>query len=328
MLAAALRASPVGPPDPFQVIHLSRISASTRAGSGLAENTAQRRLLGGPLRLPGLALAPFSAVMRKLWFPFWLAGVRLRRSGGPLVLVVLGLAAAAAMLAAVLAGTTAAEDREVARQVSATARQGAVGSRQLVQRRRPGRAVPDPRHDRPPAARARAPGARDRHVALPRSTSSAVRCSASARSTTSAVGCTCARAVCRASAGRSTARCSSSVAAGRSRTCRGCGSCPSARASLRTSTLFGDAIPAQDLRRVGLRREDPPLPPARAAAARARERRRRARPLAGAARRLPQLRLGRAARSWHGALVVGRGVWRRESSRRAPPSRARASASS
>jgi hypothetical protein len=64
------------------------------------------------------ALAPFSAVMHKLGFPFWLAGVRLRRSGGPLVLVVLGLAAAAAMLAAVLAGTTAAEDREVARQVT------------------------------------------------------------------------------------------------------------------------------------------------------------------------------------------------------------------
>jgi hypothetical protein len=56
--------------------------------------------------------------MRKLSFPFWLAGVRLRRQGGPLVLVVLGLAAAAAMLAAVLAGTTAAEDREVARQVT------------------------------------------------------------------------------------------------------------------------------------------------------------------------------------------------------------------
>ena len=56
--------------------------------------------------------------MRKLSFPFWLAGTRLRRRGGSLVLVVLGLAAAAAMLAAVLAGTTAAEDREVAGQVS------------------------------------------------------------------------------------------------------------------------------------------------------------------------------------------------------------------
>lgn len=53
----------------------------------------------------------------RLWFPFWLAGARLRRRGGALVLVVLGLAAATAMLAAVLAGTTAAEDREVAGQV-------------------------------------------------------------------------------------------------------------------------------------------------------------------------------------------------------------------
>jgi len=56
--------------------------------------------------------------VRKLSFPFWLAGVRLRRRGAPLVLVVLGLAAAIAMLAAVLAGTTAAEDREVGRQVT------------------------------------------------------------------------------------------------------------------------------------------------------------------------------------------------------------------
>src|SRR6476619_5967869 len=55
--------------------------------------------------------------MRKLSFPFWLAGARLRRRGGPLVLVVLGLAAATAMLAAVLAGTVAAQDREVGRQV-------------------------------------------------------------------------------------------------------------------------------------------------------------------------------------------------------------------
>ncbi len=56
--------------------------------------------------------------MRKLVFPFWLAGARLRRQGGPLVLVVLGLAAATAMLAAVLAGTVAAQDREVGRQVA------------------------------------------------------------------------------------------------------------------------------------------------------------------------------------------------------------------
>jgi len=63
------------------------------------------------------ALAPFFPVMRKLVFPFWLASARLRRRGGPLVLVVLGLAAATAMLAAVLAGTVAAQDREVGRQV-------------------------------------------------------------------------------------------------------------------------------------------------------------------------------------------------------------------
>ena len=55
--------------------------------------------------------------MRRLSFPFWLAGARLRRRGGSLVLVVLGLAAATAMLAAVLAGTVAAQDREVGRQV-------------------------------------------------------------------------------------------------------------------------------------------------------------------------------------------------------------------
>lgn len=56
--------------------------------------------------------------LRRLAFPLWLAGTRLRRRGAPLVLVVLGLAAAAAMLAAVLAGTTAAEDREVGRRVT------------------------------------------------------------------------------------------------------------------------------------------------------------------------------------------------------------------
>src|SRR3954451_7347256 len=57
-------------------------------------------------------------VMRRISFPFWLAGARLRRRAGTLLLVVLGLAAATAMLAAVLAGTTAAEDREVGRQVT------------------------------------------------------------------------------------------------------------------------------------------------------------------------------------------------------------------
>ena len=56
--------------------------------------------------------------LHRFGFPLWLAGARLRRGGAPLVLVVLGLAAAAAMLAAVLAGTTAAEDREVGRRVA------------------------------------------------------------------------------------------------------------------------------------------------------------------------------------------------------------------
>src|SRR6185503_17161263 len=56
--------------------------------------------------------------LRRVAFPFWLAGSRLRRRRGSLLLVVLALAAATAMLAAVLAGTTAAEDREVGRQVA------------------------------------------------------------------------------------------------------------------------------------------------------------------------------------------------------------------
>ena len=56
--------------------------------------------------------------LRRVAFPFWLAVSRLRRRRGSLLLVVLGLAAATAMLAAVLAGTTAAEDREVGRQVA------------------------------------------------------------------------------------------------------------------------------------------------------------------------------------------------------------------
>jgi hypothetical protein len=54
---------------------------------------------------------------RRLAFPFWLARVRLARRGGRLALVVLGLAAATAMLAAVLAGTVAAQDRELGRRV-------------------------------------------------------------------------------------------------------------------------------------------------------------------------------------------------------------------
>ena len=57
--------------------------------------------------------------IRRLVFPFWLTGARLARRGGRLLLVALGIAAAAAMLAAVLAGALAAEDRDVGRQVSA-----------------------------------------------------------------------------------------------------------------------------------------------------------------------------------------------------------------
>jgi hypothetical protein len=56
--------------------------------------------------------------LRRLAFPFWLARVRLARRGGRLAIVVLGLAAATAMLAAVLAGSVAAQDREVGRQVA------------------------------------------------------------------------------------------------------------------------------------------------------------------------------------------------------------------
>jgi hypothetical protein len=54
---------------------------------------------------------------RRVAFPFWLARVRLARRGGRFALVVLGLAAATAMLAAVLAGTVAAQDRELGRRV-------------------------------------------------------------------------------------------------------------------------------------------------------------------------------------------------------------------
>ena len=69
----------------------------------------------------GGLLAPLGALMafRRLAFPFWLAWTRLGRRGGRLALVVIGLAAAAAMLAAVLAGTVGAEDRAVGRKVAA-----------------------------------------------------------------------------------------------------------------------------------------------------------------------------------------------------------------
>jgi hypothetical protein len=60
-----------------------------------------------------------AVTLRRLAFPFWLARTRLTRRGGRLVLVVAGLAAAAAMLAAVLAGSLAAEDQSVGRAVSA-----------------------------------------------------------------------------------------------------------------------------------------------------------------------------------------------------------------
>jgi FtsX-like permease family protein len=54
---------------------------------------------------------------RRLAFPLWLARTRLARRGGRLGVVVLGLGAASAMLAAVLAGTVAAEDRAVGRTI-------------------------------------------------------------------------------------------------------------------------------------------------------------------------------------------------------------------
>ena len=57
--------------------------------------------------------------LRRIAFPLWLARVRLARRGERLVLVVLGLAATAAMLGAVLAGTVTAQDRDVGRRVAA-----------------------------------------------------------------------------------------------------------------------------------------------------------------------------------------------------------------
>ena len=87
---------------------------------------------------------------------------------------------------------------------------------------------------------------------------------------------------------------------------------PAARAGRRGRPAHRDAVrrrdPGPGSGRVGLRGEDPPLPPAGPAAARARERRRRARPLAGVARRLPQLRLGGAAAARDRALLVGLGA--------------------
>ena len=57
--------------------------------------------------------------LRRVAFPFWLAGVRLVRRGGRIALVAAGLAAAAAMLAGVYSGAVAAQDRDVGRQLRA-----------------------------------------------------------------------------------------------------------------------------------------------------------------------------------------------------------------
>jgi hypothetical protein len=57
--------------------------------------------------------------LRRLGFAFWLTRARIARRGGRLLLVAVGVAAAAAMLAAVVAGALAAQDRDVAKRVSA-----------------------------------------------------------------------------------------------------------------------------------------------------------------------------------------------------------------
>jgi hypothetical protein len=57
--------------------------------------------------------------LRRLGFPFWLTRARLGRQGERVVLVGLGLVAAAAMLAAVLAGSVAAADRDVGGKIRA-----------------------------------------------------------------------------------------------------------------------------------------------------------------------------------------------------------------
>src|SRR5207249_2172721 len=66
-------------------------------------------------------LAPCASVrtLRRLGFAFWLTRARLGRRGGRFLFVGLGVAAAAAMLAAVIAGALAAEDRDVAKHVAA-----------------------------------------------------------------------------------------------------------------------------------------------------------------------------------------------------------------
>ena len=57
--------------------------------------------------------------LRRVGFAFWLTRARIARRGTRLFLVALGVAAAAAMLAAVIGGALAAEDRDVAKQVKA-----------------------------------------------------------------------------------------------------------------------------------------------------------------------------------------------------------------
>lgn len=57
--------------------------------------------------------------LRRVGFVFWLTRARLARRGGRFLLVGLGVAAAAAMLAAVVAGALAAQDRDVGKQVAA-----------------------------------------------------------------------------------------------------------------------------------------------------------------------------------------------------------------
>jgi hypothetical protein len=62
---------------------------------------------------------PGVTILRRLGFAFWLTRARLARRGGRFGLVVLGVAAASAMLAGVVAGALAAQDRDVGKKVSA-----------------------------------------------------------------------------------------------------------------------------------------------------------------------------------------------------------------
>ena len=184
--------------------------------------------------------------------------------------------------------------------------QGAGGSGQLVQRRGAGRAVREARCERSPAARAGAAEEGDRHVAVP---GAPVRRGAAQPRRGGR-----ARPLGAPPLGPPAAGLPAGALRGARRPARRADherARPAARPGRRGRPAHGDAVrrrdPVAGPRRVGLRREDPPLPPAGAAAARAGKRRRRARPVAGPARRLPQLRLGGAAAARHGALVVGRG---------------------